>query len=289
MINLVVGHSSFYLRCGWIKKGVDLILKHPENNEAIFSKNTISTIDELGIGSVMVQSLKFWMHLLDILEKKENNYVLKREIKFILENDPYLQKKNVLWLLHTYIMEREDKNENPVLWNLFIKDKKNNLFSESTAIKTLIEYYKSINESISERSAKDSVNVFIKNYYEAKNMKLDPEDNMHSPFVKLNYLIQNESSVFYFRNIESYEIAEEIILYLLKRKLDSKYQISITDFYNYVDGIIKMKFSEFKKLITKLENREIIFIDRAAGLENINLIKKELTEKEIIELILERE
>ncbi|WP_407535613.1 DUF4007 family protein [Cetobacterium somerae] len=107
MVDLLVGHSSFYLRNGWIKKCVEYVEEN--KNENIFSKSNIEAIDKLGIGSVMVQSLKFWMTMLDILKKEKKEFHLKREIKYILEKDPYLENKNTLWLLHTYIMERDEK------------------------------------------------------------------------------------------------------------------------------------------------------------------------------------
>ena len=286
MVDLLVGHSSFYLRNGWIKKCVEYVEEN--KNENIFSKSNIEAIDKLGIGSVMVQSLKFWMTMLDILKKEKKEFHLKIEIKYILEKDPYLENKNTIWLLHTYIMERDEKKENPVLWNLVIRNKKNSLVTEEEARDILNIFYKEKNEVISERSVKDSINVFIKTYYKEVDIKNDPEDNLYSPFLKLNYLLKNEKNQYYFRNIESNEIAEEIIFYLLKRRLKIFKQISIIDSYNYINGIIKMRINEYEKLILKLENREFLFVDRAAGLQNINLTK-EILEKDIIELILERE
>lgn len=285
MEDILVGHGSFYLRSGWVKKGVEYV--NVDNSEDIFSKNNIKAVDELGIGSVMVQSLKFWLFVLDIITKENKTFKLKREIEYILEKDPYLQRKDTLWLLHTYIMERDNRKENPVLWNLFIKNKRNTVFTEEEARDILTMYYKEKNEVVSERSIRDSVNVFIKTYYKKKDLKEDPEDNLFSPFIKLEYLIQNEKEQYYFRNIESEEIAEEIILLLLKRRIEGN-QISIIDSYNYINGIIKMRINEYEKLISKLENRDFIFIDRAAGLQNINIIK-DISEKEIIYLVMERE
>lgn len=285
MEDILVGHGSFYLRSGWVKKGVEYV--NVDNSEDIFSKNNIKAVDELGIGSVMVQSLKFWLFVLDIITKENKTFKLKREIEYILEKDPYLQRKDTLWLLHTYIMERDNRKENPVLWSLFIKNKRNTVFTEEEARDILTMYYKEKNEVVSERSIRDSVNVFIKTYYKKKDLKEDPEDNLFSPFIKLEYLIQNEKEQYYFRNIESEEIAEEIILLLLKRRIEGN-QISIIDSYNYINGIIKMRINEYEKLISKLENRDFIFVDRAAGLQNINIIK-DISEKEIIYLVMERE
>lgn len=286
MADLLVGHSSFYLRSGWLKKGVEYVLENKSEN--IFSKSNIEAIDKLGIGSVMVQSLKFWMNMLDIIEKTNKQFSLKRDIEKILEKDPYLQNKNILWLLHTYIMNRDEEKENPVLWNLLIRNKKNSIFTEDEARDILNTFYKEKGEAISDRSVKDSVNVFIKMYYKELQLKSDPEDNMYSPFVKLDYLLKNENNQFYFRNIEESEIAEEIVFYLLKRRMRIFRQISVIDSYNYINGIIKMRINDYEKLISKLENRDFLSVDRAAGLQNINMTK-DISEKEIIQLILERE
>lgn len=289
MSNILIGHSSFYLRSGWLKKGVEYVLK--DNKEYIFSKNNILAIDYLGIGSVMVQSLKFWMNTLDILEKENKEYKLKREIVTILKYDPYLQKTNTLWLLHIYIMERDNRNENPVLWNLLIRRKKYNVFSEKDIKEAVENYYKEIEEKISERSLKDSISVFIKLYYKTEEGdNNNPEDNLYSPFIKLNYLNKTEENKYYFRNIDSEELAEEIIFYLLKRELLNlkKTQITITDSYNYINGIISMRTIEYNKIINKLENRDFISVDRAGGLQNI-IIKQDISEKKLIEMILERE
>ncbi|MGL5988633.1 DUF4007 family protein [Cetobacterium sp.] len=286
MADLLVGHSSFYLRSGWIKKGVEYVSEN--KSDYIFSKSNIGAIDAIGIGSVMVQSLKFWMTILDILEKRNKEFYLKRDIKEILEKDPYLQNRNTLWLLHTYIMDRDNKDENAVLWNLFIRNKKNSVFSEEEARNILSVFYKEKGETISERSVKDSLSVFIKMYYRELDNKLDPEDNLHSPFIKLEYLLKNENNQFYFRNIEHSEIAEEIIFYLLKRRMRMFNQISVMDSYSYINGIIKMKINEYEKIISKLENRDFLFVDRAAGLQNINMTKN-ISDRDIIKLILERE
>lgn len=288
MSNILVGHSSFYLRNNWLKKGVEYVSTN--NQENVFSKNNIDAIDYLGIGSVMVQSLRFWMNTLDILTKDGKEYKLKREILEILKEDPYLQSSGTLWLLHTYIMDRDNKNEKPVLWDLLIKEKKQTVFSEEDIKESLISFYKKNNEVISDRSLKDSISVFIKLYYRDENEKIEPEDNLYSPFTKLNYLNKNEEGKYYFRNINHDEISEEIIFLLLKRELinSNKSQITISDFYNYINGIINMTFTEYNKIISKLENRDFITVDRAAGLQNINIIQS-IKEKELIKMILERE
>lgn len=285
---MIVGHSSFYLRSGWIKKGIEYIGR--DSNESAFSKSNIKAIDELGIGSVMVQSLRFWLNFLDVIKKENKKFVPKRGIERILEIDPYLEKNSVLWLLHSYMMERENSEEIPVIWNCLIGNKNLNVFNEESAEHIINIFLKENNGVVSERSMRDSLSVFIKTYYRDRNLISDPEDNIVSPFVKLGYLKKNSENQYYFRSIEHNEISEYVALYLLMKALNKTNQkeININEAYDHFNKIIKMKFSSYEKIITKLENREILSQDRAAGLQNIH-IKKELMENEIIERILESE
>lgn len=283
---IFVGHSSFYIREGWLKKGVEYVKKYPKENA--FSKLNIDAIDRLGIGSVMVQSLKFWMTSLDILGKKDKSYILKRNIEKILEKDPYLQNKNILWLLHLYIMEREKKDQIPILWDISLKSKKINVFTADQLESQLNLFLKENNLSFSKRSIKDSISTFIKTYHTDGEMG-DPENNMYSPFVRIEYLKKNIEGEYFFRNISADEISEYLPYYLLCRRCqDGTNEIQMSELYNEFNSIIRMKYYEFEKLVSRLQNRNLISVDRAAGLSNIIIIKK-LDESEIIDRLLESE
>lgn len=285
---LLVGHSSFYVREGWIQKGIKYIKNNNKDNA--FSKSNIKAIDELGIGSVMVLSLKFWLTSLDLIKKEKKTYITKRWIDLILEKDPYFQNNNTLWLLHSYIMERDNEDEVLLLWKLILQSKKLNNF-DYAKIKNQVEIFLKEHElKFSEKSIKDSINVFIKMYYQEKEEKLDPENNMHSPFIRLNYLEKNIYGEYRFRNIMAKEISEYIVYFLLNRNFlkNKNRQIAVKDAYEKFNGIIRMRHYEYEKLLVKLENKEYISVDRGGGLANI-ILKKEISEKEIITRILESE
>jgi len=285
---LLVGHSSFYVREGWIQKGIKYIKKN--NKENVFSKSNIDAIDELGIGSVMVLALKFWLTVLDLIEKDKKIYITKREIEFILEKDPYFQNNNTLWLLHIYIMERDNKDEMLLLWELALGSKKLNSFSTIQLKNQLYIFLKEHELKFSEKSIKDSINVFVKMYYQEKEEKLDAENNMYSPFTRLKYLEKNNENEYRFRNVMAKEISEYLAYFLINRILLEKEnkQIAIKDAYERFDRIIRMRHYEFEKLLIKLENKGCISIDRAGGLSNV-ILKEKLSEKEIITRMLESE
>lgn len=288
MIHILAGHSSFYLREGWIKKGIEYL--KIDNSEIAFSKTKVKAVDDLGIGSVMVQSLKFWLNLLDIIKKENKQYIPKRNIEKIIEKDPYLQNTNILWLLHSYIFDRDNKNEIAILWDVAISSKKINVFTKDELRVQIDIFFKENGITFSKRSVEDSIVVFLKTYYGEIQNEKDPETNMYSPFNRLNYLQKNIKNEYYFRNITSAEISEYLVyyfLYRITRGFKDK-AIEINKSYDFFSSMIKMKHYDYEKLIGKLENRDFISIDRAGGLANI-IIKKELTEEEIIDRLLESE
>lgn len=278
------GHNSFYLREGWLSKGYNLIKDKNIIPSSIFSKKNIYTIDELGLGSMMVQSVKFWMQLLGILIKvKATEFQLSSEAKIILEKDPYLQDNNSLWLLHLNIFNLGE--DRAILWEcIFEKDYNYNNFSKE-ALEAYIEtYLKEKNISTSKKSLNDSINVFLKTYlYEEK--KVDsPEDNLYSPFSNLRYLLY-DNGVYKFRNIRHNEISEYIIYLIFFKYLNAfkkRYQLSITDGYKIVNKIIRMSYFDFEKIISRLELQGLIKVDRAGGLENIIFQNKNETSNDII-------
>lgn len=288
MIHILVGHSSFYLREGWIKKGIEHL--KVDNSEMAFSKTKIKSIDKLGIGSVMVQSLKFWLNLLDIIKKENKQYIPKRNIEKIISEDPYLQNKNILWLLHSYIFDRDNKDETAILWDIAISSKKVNAFTKDELRVQIDIFFKENGINFSKRSVEDSISVFLKTYYSDIQKEKDPETNLYSPFNRLNYLQKNIKDEYYFRNISNTEISEYLAYYFLYRITEGfKHKaIEKNKSYNFFSSIIKMTHYDYEKLIGKLENKDFISIDRAGGLANI-IIKKELTEEEIIDRLLESE
>ncbi len=107
-------HETFYIREGWLRKGLMAI----QQNGHIFLEDD-AAMDELGIGKNMISSLRFWMQAVYLSKEgyfgngyKEHEMTeLARQI---LECDPYLEDVGTYWLLHYYLVtntkELEDDN-----------------------------------------------------------------------------------------------------------------------------------------------------------------------------------
>ena len=71
------GNGSFYIREGWLTKGLVEIEKNPE----LFSKKYFEGADALGVGSVMAKSIKYWLMAAGLIVKKAEQSPVKYDIK----------------------------------------------------------------------------------------------------------------------------------------------------------------------------------------------------------------
>lgn len=290
---IISGHSSFYIRESWINKLFYKVYKKDINkkiDKSFFSKNKlVEAIDTLGVGSKMVESIKYWMDIFGIIEKKENDLELSENAKVIFELDPYLENINSLWLLHSNVLTK--KNEKILIWDLVFKSLESNSFTKENLEKKAEIFCLENEIKYSKKTLEDAINIFIRTYLKDKKDLNAPEENIISPFVKLNYL-QEDKGIYKLLNINRKNISDYLVYYLLLKKIKEQSvtnQISISEAYEYTNKIIRMSYLDFEKIVQDLEVQEELFVDRAAGLQNIILYIEKYSEKEIVKKILEGE
>ncbi|MGL5056255.1 MAG: DUF4007 family protein [Fusobacteriaceae bacterium] len=290
---IISGHSSFYIRENWINKLFYKVFEKDIDKKidnSFFSKaNLINAIDILGVGSKMVDSIKFWSDLLGIIEKNKNTIELSKNAKVIFELDPYLENNNSLWILHSNILTKND--EKALVWEMAFSIGEGRSFTKESLEKDIEHYCLENRIRTSSTTLKDSINVFIKTYFKESKELGNPEDNIVSPFLRLNYLKENNGR-YGFVNIERKDISDYIIYYLLfkkSKKLGIINQMTMEEGYSFISKIIKISYLDFEKIIQELESQKEVSVDRAAGLQNITLDVNRYSEQEIVKKILESE
>lgn len=290
---IISGHSSFYIRGSWLNKLFYKVFKHDTTkkiDKTFFSKgNLIEAIDILGIGSKMVESLKYWIDIFGIVDKKRENLELSECAQMIFKLDPYLENKNSLWLLHSNVLTKED--EKVLIWDLVFSSNITSTFTKESLEKRVEHYCLENRIKYSKKTLVDTINVFIKTYLKEEKASIDPEENIVSPFVKLGYLSEYQG-IYKVKNIQRKEISDYLIYYLFIKKLKTigiTNQVTISEAYEYINKIIRISYLEFEKIIQFLENEKEIYVDRAAGLQNITIDIRKYSEREVIKKILESE
>lgn len=100
-------HQSFFIRKGWLSKG----LKALQDNKSIFMPSgSKAAMDELGLGSNQVVALRYWLQATGLIETGYRNreHRITELGDLILEKDPYMEEMGTLWALHCNIASSQE-------------------------------------------------------------------------------------------------------------------------------------------------------------------------------------
>jgi len=259
-MNFLTGHQTFMIRQSWLVKGINAIKK----GRNIFSnQELIQSIDYLGIGSNMVQSLRYWLRRFNLVDKE---YQLTQECESLFSLDPLLTDYFTKWLLHIW------NTENSPIWQLIhINDKVVN-FDNDYLLNRLSQHLKERDKQIKDKTVKELINVFINLY--CKNNENDPEKIIISPLEPLSVIKQKSEKEYQIANKDSNQIHPALVLYLIANKNEKK-QLTILDASDLIQKYINLDFLSIRKIIDQLALKKFIVFDKSTGLNNITIINKE--------------
>ena len=270
------GHESFYIREGWLTKGIVAI-----NKDKYILSNTISAIDELGVGSAMVKSIRYWLQALSLTDEKRGEkgkryQELSEDFgKILFENDKYFEDLGTLYLLHYKLVSNKDL---ATTWNLFfnsIKATEMTKYHMEEGVKQLILNIDPQYE-ISERSLSDDCNCLIKTYFAEKSDLKNPEDNMICPFSDLGLIkkehIRGKDEIIYKTVPERNKLDKLIVLYVIMDNLGDKQSTTIKNLIedeNNIGSIFNLYKNTINYYIDILRDEGYLRVNRTAGLNTI--------------------
>jgi len=236
------GHGSFYLREGWLRKGLKEII----NNPAAFSSDDI--IDKLGVGANMVNAIKYYLEATGLIEsykgvKGRKEYSLTENCGVLLKKyDEYFEDIFSIWILHYNICTKPDF---ATTWYLFF----NGIYSDEIKREDIKKQLRKIVEynfpesSYSVKSLDDDIYCLIRSY-DVSSRKLkgkNPEDNLICPFSELDLISEEKNlageKVVLRRMPDFNKLDPMMVLYVLVDTMksdseESKPSISIDDVLN---------------------------------------------------------
>ena len=270
------GHESFYIREGWLTKGIVAI-----NKDTYILSNTISAIDELGVGSAMVKSIRYWLQALRLTDEKRGEkgkryQELSKDFgKILFENDRYFEDLGTLYLLHYKLVSNKDL---ATTWNLFfnsIKATEMTKYHMEEGVKQLILNIDPQYE-ISERSLSDDCNCLIKTYFAEKSDLKNPEDNMICPFSDLGLIkkehIRGKDEIIYKTVPERNKLDKLIVLYVIMDNLGDKQSTTIKNLIedeNNIGSVFNLDKNTINYYIDILRDEGYLRVNRTAGLNTI--------------------
>lgn len=283
----IKGNESFSIREGWLAKGLMAL----EENRYVFSEE--NAMDNLGVGSKMVKSIKYWLmasHLAE--EKREKNS--KRSLiptedfgEIIKKYDPYFEDIFTLWIIHYYITADVEFN---TVWNLFFNRFNVTDFTKNVMVEKLVdEFNKIYDKGISLYNSIDSdCGTLLKMYSSSEEKVVDPEENLISPFSELGLIARDSERGNYIKLRPLYSKLDRLaVLYVITVNLPSeKLSVDIDTLLTQDNGIGKI-FNLDRNMINdyldRLRQEGFIELNRTAGLDMVYVSKK-LSPAEILEL-----
>ncbi len=281
-------HETFYIREGWLTKGLTAV----EKDGTIFS-NIINAVDTLGVGANMAKSIKYWLRATGLTEEERLEGGKREQVptefgKIVLKRDSYFEDIGTLFICHYYLVSNFNLATS---WNV-IFNKTNVTEMTKEEMKNLIENKILVLNPTADPKEKlilDDCNCIIKSYVSDKNDFKDPEDNMICPFTQLRLLEKkkergNEDIIVKTIPYKK-DLNELIVLYVILDNLNEKRETTINRLIEDENNIGKV-FNLDKNLINEyvdiLKNEGYLNVNRTAGLNTIT-IKENITKEIILE------
>lgn len=285
------GHESFYLRDGWLRKGMRNVVDEP----LLFSKDDV--VDRLAVGANMVKSIRYWLYATKLVEEKQLKDG-KREQRLtegmgdiIYKYDPYFEDVFSLWLLHYNMVSNKELCTS---WYLFFNKFALQEFTKEELLEGMEQLVEEFveGESYSQKSLHDDCNTILKTYLD-EGVSRDPEDNLVCPLSELGLLKQQKNAkgrVIYMKSKPNMDkLPALFVMYIICKLSESYAGVAIDLLIESENNLGKlMNFDRMMvyQYLEELKKMNLIEINRTTGLDMI-YPKDELTAAQVLEMYYE--
>ena len=264
-------HQSFYLRDGWLHKGLEVVDMDP----ALLSNP--SAFERMGIGKNMVASLRFWIVATRVanynVQTKE--YSMTELGRAIFQNDSNINLSFTKGLVHYNLVKGDDINDSNgrrsstvVYW--FFNILEGNIFEKEALLSKYTEWV-SKHKHISANSLKRDVDVLLQ-MYDINNKHSDPEDVLHSPLSELGLVMRGENIIKLegkFSRLDDELIYYILVDYMIEKSLSSLTFDDIATAEKLPGRLFNLKREEVLKAIFSLQVKELIEFSQTNNLDAV--------------------
>jgi len=179
-------HESFFIRKGWLYKG----LKNVNRKADVFTDNkTQNPMDTLGIGANMVKSLRYWLQAVG-LTVEPNSGIRSQTFtelgQIIWDHDRYLEEMGTLWLFHYILATNKDS---ATAWYYFFNEFRfSTEFNKDDFVTAIGSWVKMNGEEFADTSYEGDFDCIMNTYVsraKSNPSKVHPESNIDCPFGEL--------------------------------------------------------------------------------------------------------
>ena len=275
-------HDTFFIRKGWLSKGMRCIANQPD----VFISRDENPMDVLGIGANMVKALRYWLQAVGLTEEPIKGRRIQRFTdlgEIVYQHDTYIEELGTLCLLQYCLASQEDE---ATAWYFFFNEFSMSEFSREDFVDALQKYIKmQANENdYAIRSLNDDFQCIINTYlprYKTNPGGVSPENNIDCPFGELGLVdVLNKRKKTYKKSIPSSgTINPYVALAVIVDNAGTRKEISLNELLTApcnIGKVFNLDSITMLDVLYRIEKLGLIKINRTAGLDVI-MIQEELS------------
>ena len=271
------GHETFFIRKGWLYKGMSNIVREP----GVFQGVAGNPMDVLGIGANMVKSLRYWLTTTQLTSEPKTgkkNQFLTELGKIIYENDAYMEEIGSIWLVHYMLAINMD---DATSWYIFFNEFNKTEFTVEDFHSAVVKYVR-MQEDVSvpsDRAIDDDFTCLMNTYVPRIKLnpaKVHPESNIDCPLGELGLVdVINKRERFYKKSVPKLDMLPQMILLsAIINGADGNKEIRISSLQNdkfQIGKIFNLDSITLINALYRLETTGLIKVIRTAGLDIIRI------------------
>lgn len=273
-------HDTFFIRKGWLSKGMDRVVA---KNDLFVDKNE-NPMDILGIGLNMVKALRYWLQAVGLTSeptKGKRVQSLTAMGKQIYDYDRYIEELGTLYLLQYQLAKQKQE---ATAWYFFFNEFSMSEFTKEEFVQALQNFIMMCDDKsdVAIRSLNDDFSCIINTYlprYKSNPGKVSPENNIDCPFGELGLVdIANKKKKTYKKSIPAAKSFNPwIILAVISDQAEGKDEIGLNELLTKpcnIGKVFNLDAITMLDILYGIENTGMIKIIRTAGLDVIQLNQK---------------
>lgn len=271
-------HDTFFIRKGWLSKGMKHIVEKP----GLFVDKSENSMDVLGIGSNMVKSLRYWLQTVGLTKEPKSgkrDQTLTEFGQAVFEHDCFIEEMGTLHLLHYKLAtNKEDASAWYHFFNVFSMSE----FSREDFVKEMQKYIRIEGEAdVALRSLNDDFNCIINTYlsrYKTNAKRVSPENNIDCPLGEIGLvdILSKDKKTYKKTTPPVSSFAPWVVYAVIMDNADGRDEISLNELLTAEQNIGKIYNLDAIAMIDVLRSVEkmgLLKIIRTAGLDIVHINK----------------
>ena len=272
-------HDTFFIRKGWLSKGMKYVHSKPD----VFVAKDENPMDVLGIGANMVKALRYWLQAVGLTEEPNSG---KRVQTFtplgqsVFTNDRYIEELGTLYLLHYRLSSNKS---DATAWYYFFNEFSMSEFSRDDFVDFLQRRIRmeDSDATVAIRSLNDDFSCIINTYlprYKTSPNRVAPESNIDCPLGELGLIdILSKEKKTYRKAIPvASTISPWVALAIIVDQAGESKEISLNELLTAPCNIgktLNLDAISMLDVLYQIERIGKIKINRTAGLDVIHILE----------------